>query len=215
MNLRQFLEYKTHCPICKTQLVTSFHSIKKQVVRYEDDRLLVLFRLDALGKKQIDYKVGYSFGLDDHSWYVEFYTRDSVRFEKDSPDFLRERFKELNKNLGSYIFHRHCAKCYCYNYSTKSFDLSFKTGKIPEIEICLEYFGLGQHINDGYKIYKLLNDYEGNKSTLIYLRTNDPFWARSDCGATPSNMNMIQLSLIKFASKEETILRINKLLVFS
>ncbi len=223
MNLREFIAYRETCPICKDVLVTSFHSQKKQSIRYEDDRFIVVFRMDSLKKKGIDYKVGYSFSLEDHSWYVEFYTNYDVRFENDSPNFLRERFKELDKNLGEYKFYRHCTGCCCYNYSSNDFYLDYDLGTISDLMVNVEYIGMLQPIETGFKVYKLLNDYGGNKSTLMFGKHHSENAARSE-GVVLSkrasalnfyNLDVIQTSLIKFSSQEETMERIKKLLIFS
>lgn len=226
MNLKEFFEYRQTCPICKDVLVTSFHSQKKQSIRYEDDRFVVLFRMDSLKKKGINYKVGYSFGLEDHSWYVEFYTQDDKRFENDSPNFLRERFKELDKNLGQYKFYRHCTGCCCYNYSSNDFYLDYDLGSINDLIVNVEYIGMLQPIETGFKVYKLLNDYGGSKSTIVFGKHPSENIARSDAGVVNKkphmsnyyssfNLDMIQVPLIKFSSQEETMERIRKLLIFS
>jgi len=188
--------------------------------------MVVLFRLDALGKHQIDYKVGYSFGLDDNSWQVEFYNQDNIRFEKDSPNFLMKRFKELDKNLGDYKFYKHCGKpgCCRYNYSSTIFRLDYKHGKLgslsnsPVMTVGMEYIGMSSPTEDGYKVYKLLNDYKSSRSTLIFGKHPSELITRSDWGMhNPpiDTLGIIQTSLIKFSSKEETMERVSKLIVFS
>lgn len=226
MNLKQFFDYRKTCPICDDVLVTSFHSQKKQSIRYEDNRFIVIFRLDALKNKQINYKVGYSFGLEDNSWYVEFYFQDEKRFENDSPNFLRERFKELDKNLGQYKFYRHCTGCCCYNYSSNDFYLDYDLAVINDLTVNVEYIGMLQPVETGFKVYKLLNDYGGSKSTIVFGRHPSENIVRSDAGvinrqqygnyySSAFNLDMIQVPLIKFSSKEETMERISKLLIFS
>ena len=219
MNLQGFLDYRNKCPLCDADLVTSFHSNKKQSVKWEDNRMLVIFRLDALKKKQIDYKVGYSFGLKDNSWYVEFYTKDDKKFENDSPDFLRARFKELDKNLGTYRFYRHCAKCVCYNYMSNTFILDYK-GTTGDLTINLEYIGMHRQLEDRYRLFKLSNDYILSKSTIVFGKTETLMVARDDFGMHTMKtqgdwLDEIQTSLIKFTTKEETMDRIQKLIVFS
>jgi len=226
MNLREFFEYRKTCPICDDVLVTSFYSQKKQSIIYEDNRFVVIFKLYALKKNQINYNVGYSFGLDDNSWYVEFYHQDKKRFENDSPNFLRDRFKTLDKNLGKYKFYRHCTSCCCYNYSSQNFNLNYKLGLIEDLIVNVEYIGMLQPIESGYKVYKLFNDYSEDKSIILFGKHSSKDIARSDIGVLNKssfsqnfysnfNLNLIQTSLIKFSSNEETMERISKLLVFS
>lgn len=184
-------------------------------MRYEDNRMLVMFRLDALKKKQIHYKVGYSFGLEDNSWYVEFYSQDEKRFEVDSPEFLRNRFKELNKNMKTYRFYKQCDGCSRYNYSSDGFQLDYQTQNIGELEISTEYFGLSLPTGNGFKIYKLLNSYTENKSVLSYCRGPSETQARWDMGFVGPNTNYLETSVIKFSSAKETTERIGKLIIFT
>lgn len=215
MNLREFLDYRKTCPLCGNDLSIIFHSQKKQTIRIEDGRLLIVFRLDALKKKQIDYKVGYSFGYNDNSCYVEFYTKDNKRFDNDIPDFLIKRFKELDRNLVSYKFYRHCSKCCCYNYCSSGFHLYFKEARTNNLMVSTEYFGMNLKLGiDDYKVYKLYNNYLESKSTLMVEKCHSLLLARDDWGLHPGS-GIIDTSLIRFTTKEETIDRIQKLLVFS
>jgi hypothetical protein len=218
MNLQEFLDYRRTCPLCGNDLSITFHSLRKQTIRIEEGRLLIVFRLDAIKKKQIDYKVGYSFGYNDNSCYVEFYTKDDKRFDNDAPMFLINRFKELDKNLLSYKFYRHCARCCCYNYCSNGFHLYFKEATTGDLRIDSEYIGMHVKLGaDDYKIYKLFNSYMESRSTLSVGKSNSILVARDDWGMHPSmwSTENIETSLIKFVNKEETIDRIQKLLVFS
>ena len=218
MNLREFLDYRKTCPLCGDNLGIVFHSKKQQHSRIEENRLLIVFRLDALKKKHIDYKVGYSFGYNDNSWYAEFYTKDDRRFDNDAPDFLMKRFRELDKNLLSYKFFRHCGRCCCYNYCSNNFHLNFKEASTGSLTVETEYFGMSFKLDiDQYKIYKLINNYVDGKSKLQVGKHHSIIVARDDWGMDPYYVSdgVIDTSLIKFTTKEETIDRIQKLLVFS
>lgn len=224
MNLKEFIAYQTKCPICGDKLSTFFHSEKQQSFKYEEDRMVVIFRMDGLKKHQINYKVGYSFGLEDNSWQIEFYNQDSIRFEKDSPFHLMDKFKELNKNLGLYKFYRMCTapKCHRYNYCTNHFKLNYKTNFIENLggslRVQMEYVGMTYPIESGYKVFKLLNDYVSSRSTLVYGKHKDETIARDDWGMhNPpiDHLDILQTPLIKFSSKEETMERISKLIIFT
>jgi hypothetical protein len=223
MNLRDFLNYRTSCPLCKGGLTTILHSHKRQSIRLEDNRLLIIYALDGLKRNQANYKVGYSFGMYDNSWYAEFYNKDGKRFENDAPDFLRVRFKELDKNLGSeYKFCRYC-DCRRYNYISNIFKLDYKLANIGDLSIHKEYFGMAQKLLDGnYKIYKLLNNYLESKSYLVFGQDLSDISAGYDWTMDPRfsslskhNLDQIQTSLIKFTNKEEIVDRLSKLIVFS
>jgi hypothetical protein len=220
MNLQQFIDYRKNCPICDQQLKLVFHSKKRQSHRYEDGRLIFLFDLLPLKKKQQHYKVGYSFGLEDNSYYIEFFTKDGKRFDDEAPDFLIERFKELDKNLLAYRFFKYCPNCSCYNYFSNNFLL--KKIYTRSLDVETEYIGMSQPIVNKYKIYKLLNNYTDGVSSLIFGRHWAKEIARDDSGGTAmihspagSKLEIMQTAIIKFVSKEETMQRLNKLIVFS
>lgn len=221
MNLKEFITYRNNCPICNDKLSTFFHSEKQQSFKYEEDRMVVIFRMDGLKKHQINYKVGYSFGPEDNSWQVEFYNQDGIRFEKDSPYHLMDKFRELNKNLGLYKFYRVCTapKCHRYNYSTNQFSLKYKRHNIGDLSIKTEYIGMTMPTENGYKIFKLLNEYASpSRSTVVYGKHKEESIARDDWGMhNPplDNLDILQTHIIKFSSKEETMERINKLIIFS
>jgi hypothetical protein len=216
MNIREFINYRNDCPICNEKLTTFFHSEKHQRFKYEDGRLVAIFRLNGIKKHHIDYKVGYSFGMEDNSWQIEFYNQDEIRFESDSPNFLIKRFRDLDSNLKNYKFYRVCMKCHSYNYSSNLFNLDFKTKKVIPLYIDSEYFGLSYKTNDEYRIYKLINFYNLNKSHLIYGKSQSENATKSDW-AWPLNVDfkLLETGLIKFSSKVEVVNRINKLLIFS
>lgn len=226
MNIEEFLNYQTTCPLCGDKLTTFLHSQKQQSVKYEENRLVFQFRMDGLKKQDAHYKVGYSFGMKDNSWQLEAYQYD-MRLDNYITSRVMERFKELDKNLGSYIFYRRCTSpgCYCYNYMSNKFHLSYATGQIMNLtdasavlKVRTEYIGMSAPQDKGFKIYKLLNDYDSGKSNLVYGRYQDRHIARSDWGQNNppiQEMDFIQTAVIKFSSKDETMERINKLLIFS
>lgn len=215
MNLQEFIGYREKCPICDNKLITCFHSQKKQYLRFEENRLLVVFWMNALKKHQIDYKVGYSFGLTDNSWYAEFFNKDDVRFENDSPQFLRDRFKELDKNLGGYKFYRHCTLCQRYNYSTNTFQLDYQTATVKKLCLNMEFIGLIAPIDDGFKVYRLLNDYMSNRSTLLFGKVIAEQTTYFDPAGSAHGLQSLQTPLIKFTTPIETVDKLNKIILFS
>lgn len=226
MNLKEFLNYRTSCPLCDNNLSTFFHSQKQQAVKFEEDRLVFQMRMDGLKKYAANYKVGFSFGREDSSWQIEVYQSDS-RLDSYLTTSVMDRFKELSKNLGSYKFYRQCThpKCNRFNYSSNLFNLNFKTGKVQgltngdsDLNIQTEYIGMVEPVDGVFKIYKLLNDYSRSTSTLVYGRWTDEYIARADWGTTHppiDSLGLIQIPLVRFSSKVETMNRLNKLLLFS
>lgn len=215
MNINQFLSYRDHCPLCGNKLNIIFHSHKSQKIRFEEDRLNVLFNLDGLKKKHMDYKVGYSFSLEDNSFRIEFYTKDERRFDIDSPLFLINRFKELNNNLKGYHIYKHCLMCWCYWYGSEYLNLDFSKAEVEDFLIEKEYFGLTAPADDNsIKVFKLMNYYNTNKSAISCFIGFSAREAISDY-SIPANASQFTLPLIRFVSKEETMDKIKKILLFS
>jgi len=213
MKLREFLQINS-CPFCNSTLKLYFHPRRWQSIRYEDNRLLLIFRMNGRSKKEQNYKVGYSFDLDDNSWYIDFFMMEDVRFNNTVPNYLRTRFRNLDANLPKYRFYKSCLKCSRYECATNFFTLNFKTCKV-DLHLAHEYFGLIQSLDKGlYRICKLSNNYTVNQSSITYYRSETAVWARSDCGLRMNNDIQVP-GIIKFSSNDETMNRINKLIVFS
>jgi hypothetical protein len=211
MNLKEFINHRHICPFCDFPLNLSFHSKKWQNIKYEDDRLVIMFRMDGLKRNQKDFKVTYSFGLNDNSWFINFFSKEEKLIEE-APNYLRERFREMNKNLSLYRFYKSCANCNKFNYSSNYFDLNFKTANLGKLEIVWEDFRFFKpNPNGGYKGYQLINKPNLNETVICYgaCSTNDfpPNY--------PMGFQDITIPLIKFTSKDETLERIQKLIVFS
>jgi len=219
MNLQQFLQYKNNCPLCGYTLTTSFHSQKRQKIKFENNRFLVIFTMDALNKKNKSYQVGYSIGLDDNSFFMEFYSRDGEHFDKQIPISVLDRFKSFNSNLTNYKIYRHCTECENYNYSSNYFTLNFITCNIGDLSVISEVFGLIQEYYDNWKLYKLVNYYDTNKSILNYDRISKYEFLHQlmDKRLNLNRFNfanVIETNLIKFSSKDEIMERLGKLLIF-
>lgn len=219
MNLKEFLDYRPNCPICDHKLSMGFLSTKKQRIRYENDGLIVVFNMRPLNKGQKAYQVGYSFSLKDNTWCTEFYNKDGVKFENEAPEHLRHRFKEYHEHVYPYKFYRTCGKCSSYHCDTSGFNLNFKKGTYPAIKIHSEYFGMRQALDKTNKIYKLYNNYSNGKSTLIYCQNPMAELTQYDylvmSNRLVDGMDTINTSLIKFTTANETMERIQKLLIFS
>lgn len=216
MNLKEFIDHRQYCPLCETQLVTLFHSTRKQTIKMEEHRFLVFFALDGTKVGQKPYATAYSFNLLENVFQVEFYTKDkSARYET-GHDFLIKRFLELHKNLKNFKFVRECTFCEMYAYSTQQFEMNLRSATFDPINVYSEHFGLVQPIKDGYRVYKLLNTYSENKSDLTFWKGN-PRDARFRQLAPASwqNPTKLYLPLIPFISKEETTKRLSNLIIFT
>lgn len=223
MKLREFFAYKNECPMCSGTLVTSFHSKRKQKYKYEDNRFVVEFELKSLNRKQKDYKAGYSLGLDDNSFYAEFYNDKDIRFENETQQFLIDRFKELNKNLQTFRFYKSCPKCERYSYNSNEFLIDYKGCTIGELSLDVEASVMVQPTTSGYKIYKMVNYLRTKDTWLNYgkISLNEAIRYSSTKDLTLfklSNIdlpNFIQTPIIPFTTHDETMNRISKLLIFS
>jgi hypothetical protein len=186
--------------------------------------MIVVFPLLSMNKKQCkDYNIGYSFGLDDNSFFIEFYSDDKKKFEDHIPIHLIDKFKAFNKSLKGYHFYRPCQSCKSYYYASNEFDLDLKNCNISceeEFGVAEEYFGFVQTISldneKPYRIYKLLNKYlpSENCSHLTFLDSMSPYDAHANW-TLPLDARSAELSLIPFVNCEETLNRIKNLVVFS
>lgn len=212
MNLKNFLNYRHSCPLCNVPLSTYFHSKKHQIMKYEDGRIVFIFRMDGIKRGQSNFKVGYSFGLQDNSCFIEFYNKENVKMN-DSPLHLLKKFKQLDKDIKEYNFYKICESCCNYNYYSNTFTFSFN-GLIDNIIVANEYFGLVLPFGNKFKISKLTNNLLTNKSSFTYSKEDNSYLARPNIGY--SFLEVINIdNIIKFTSIEETIDRISKLIIFS
>lgn len=192
--------------------------------------MVVIFPLNSKGKKiSSDYNVGYSFSLTENQFQIEFYDKDNKRLDSSIPHHLIDKFKALDANLKNYRFYRRCDSCQRYHYSSGVFRFNLETCSLRFRDgffVSSEYFGLIQAMQKGsktpYRIYRLLNVYvpdasgevSRHGSHLTYWNSADPHGTLSD-RTTPNEATYLDLPLIPFISPEDTLSRIQKLLVFS
>lgn len=219
MNLKEFLEYRSACPICDNKTLSSFFgSMRKQKINYENNKFITIFDLLPIYKNHKKYKVGYEIDLYDNSFTVDFYNNDDTKLNV-IPVFLMERFQELKNNIGTFTFIRSCSACDSYNYYSNPFELTPRITSIGTLNIRKEYFGLSKMTKDGYKVYKLYNQYDSNSSDLFCgYKINHPRAAKYNTvlGAhTKSCQNISNVGIINFTNRDDVISRIDKLLLFS
>jgi hypothetical protein len=163
--------------------------------------------------KQKNYDVGYSIDELTNSFCIELYN-DKIRMESVHLLALLKRVKEMNDNQGSYSFIKRCSGCERYSNSSNSFKLDYHNHSIGDLSVVNEYFGLTKPQEDGYKIYKLFNNYDRHESTIIFgLSQQENMAQNSRFIENPENL--IKLPIINFVSAMETANRINTLIVFS
>jgi hypothetical protein len=219
MNLREFMDFRKKCPMCGGLLITFFHSNRKQIIRYKDEQVSFIFKLDTLNKRQKSYQVAYAFGVTDYQFTIEFYKKSGEHYYTESPNFLRKRFKELHVNLAKnfFKFYRECVNPSCaqYSYNTSYFEIDFKTATYGPLEIGRENITLIYPLpgeSDKCRVYRL-NNYLPGKKTLLQFWKGVPEEANLNWNI-PSEAAALELPLIPFVSKEETLKRLNNLIIF-
>ena len=219
MKLQEFLNYRHYCLSCGSTLNTSFHSRKRQKHLYVNDRLLIQINLDALNKKQKNYKVGYSIDCNTNDFCIEFYDQSGYQwYENESPKFLIDRFKTLDKNHGKYHIYKHCNICNNYKYVSNYFELDYKTSNLGELSIESEYAIFFKTMEDGYKAYRLVSWYDREESWFDTFKVPLSYWkdfSLNDVDPVSEN-SVVKTGIINFnSSPSEMIDKLNMLLIFS
>lgn len=215
MNLRDFLNYRNNCPICDKQLKFIFHSKRRQKINYIDDRIVITFPMDSIKKNERSYLISFAIDPVKNSFFIDFASEQGEKFDN-IPLSIVKKFLSFNANLGAYAFYKQC-DCGRYTYGSNYFNLDLKNRKFPDTSIQKEVFTLilAQFNDDGYKTCKLLNNYETNKSILDFWKSKPSVLDGNTIYYDELKSDILVTNLIKFVSIEETVARINKLLVFS
>jgi len=208
MDLDNFLKYRSHCPLCSNNLNLIFHSKKRQKIRKENGRTLIILPMDPINRRNEKlYHAGFSLSPNDNSLFVDFYD-DKNQLIEIIPVSLLKKFHYFNHNLGSYKFYKICNICNKYYYESDYFDLDLPNSRVGKFHVSYEFFSMYKPIQDGYQCFKLLNNYDYDESTLH-------FYKSADQQTYPCNEKSMKLDLIKFTSKNETMNRLEKLILFS
>ncbi len=214
MNLQGFLDHRTHCPFCGNELFTNYHCARRQTLRFEEDRMIFISRLDDYPYRisGVKYKIGYSFDPKGDGWCAEFYDGENKRLRQIPMHLIRKLMDKIDKSTYQpSCFIKQCTSRLCGMYAcgTTDFDLDFKR-PIITFDIQEEVFTLGQESESGLKTFVLRNRPMENATHLSC--SVDP---SASTKIYPGNTTTIKLPLIPFVSKEETLARLNKLIVFS
>ncbi len=213
MNLQDFIDLRSHCPMCGTALVTKFISDRKQKNRLENDRYSAILVMRGMRSCEPDYEVGYSFGLQDNSLSIEFYNEWDMKNHASS--YMVKIFKEFHKNISKseFRFLRTCGFCFKYEMRSFRIDLDLKTATYSSIEPSTESFVFTLPSEGEKRYIRLDNHVQWGKSDLWWWRSDMDYrldWPlRSNCN------NRLDLSPIPFISKEETGRRLSNLITFS
>jgi len=213
VNLQEFIDLRTHCPMCGTALVTKF-SARKQKSKLENDRYISVMVMKGMRSCEPDYEVGYSFGIRDNSLMIEFYNEWDM--SRHASTYMCNLFKQFHANMrtAAHRFIRTCGFCFKYEMDSKPVDLDLRTATYSIVEKDDETFVWSAKTEEGYK-FILLDNYSdpGPLSEICSWRSETDY--RVDHPA-PSRANITRnLPQIPFISKEETGERLKKLLIFS
>jgi hypothetical protein len=122
MNVSEFLNYRSTCPLCSSQLVLTklrSKSCRVALLKHEDGRLVGHFKMGLISLQHKSYIVGFSFGLHDDSFMVELYPENGGQKYRDSvPLYLMEQCNEFMNNIGPFTMQRGCTDCHGYVYET-------------------------------------------------------------------------------------------------
>lgn len=214
MNISEFLHTKTNCPFCNEKLVIRFKQ-NKSTLRYRDDRLIAIFDMRTLKRNKKNYKVGYSFSLEDNSFYIEFFDSDGNIIDNVISTSLLTNFMELHKNSTLPHFSKKCDFCNKYSLISNEIAFDFNNQTVSDLKIEYEEFIFVTPTDNEYKIIVMCNFYYADQRSIVH------FWRDVNGNNTrnyytfPNTRTMLTLPLIPFVSSKETLARLNCLLVFS
>lgn len=220
MNLQEFLDFRKYCPVCSTQLVTSFHSHRKQAIRLQNNRLEVIFKVAPLTRSSTDFKAGYAFDFTTPNFSVEFYDKSDIHQYDQVHKFYIDRFMEMHKNLRKFRFYRDCTYCSQYAYVSTNIELDFRTATISEIKLGWEELCVSKDLEDTFQIYRIFNlhNYDNAVGRQPYTHLSvckSDFNRKSIRLDMPAESLHIDLPLVPITEPEEMVERFSKLLVFA
>lgn len=219
MNLQEFIDYRSHCPLCDIALITLFN-FRKQNIKYQDNKATIIYDLSSLKKGVQSIKIGYVFGLKDNFIYIEFYNKDGKILNVIPLSYIK-RFKDFDANISNnerFSFSRSCKFCKKYFLKTFYFAIDYKTQSISPLKIFKETFGFIIPTHNQFKTIILNNYFDPLKSNIKWWRSYNEDNVELEFFASKfylTDISEIDLAFIPFISKEETIKRLDTLLIFS
>ena len=218
MNLREFIDFRKFCPICESQLTTSFHSHRKQTIRIQGNQLIAIFKVDSLPKSSTVFKAGYAFDFNVNNFAIEFWDKTDIHCYDSVSKFYMDRFLELHNNLRVFRFHRDCTYCnqYCYNSTSLKFD--FRNGTYSNLNLANECITMSQPIEDGYRIYYLVNisNTDFGPDPCAKLFTYKSSFKRTNLKLDmPAESMTVELPHVNITSADAIMNRFSNLLVFA
>lgn len=203
VNLQEFINYRKTCPVCGSNLSLHFHSLRKQKIRYENDRVIAIFEIDSFqytSEKRTEYQAIYSLSLFDNTFYIDFKLPHD-KYIDSIPISIINKFKKFNNNLRDYKFIKKCNGLCGYGYCSDNINLNLKT-QLFNVNLNTEDFDLTHTKDNKTTRLKLINNYSVNVSAIYYGEKQF------------NNIDVLITKLIPFVSVEETTNRLEKLLIF-
>lgn len=213
MNLQEFIDLRSHCPMCGTALITKFISDRKQKNRLIDNKYAAILTMRGMRSCEPDYEVGYHFGLADNSLGIEFYNEWDM--SGSATMYMIKIFKDFHKNLSktTFRFIRTCGFCFKYELISKPIWIDLKDAKYSSIDLSTESFIFTLPTSEDNRYIRLDNHIEWQTSDLWWWRDNMDY--RMDWPLKRNCSHRLELPLIPFVSKEDTGRRLSNLITFS
>lgn len=214
MNLQEFINLRSHCPMCDTPLITRFISDRKQKSKIIENRYVAILVMRGMRSCEPDYEVGYSFGMEDDSLSIEFYNEWDM--SASASNYMIKIFKDFHKNMAGtrFCFLRTCGTCYKYDMMSTEIKMDLKKATFSSMEVYSESFIFSTQVEDGFKFIKLDNCTDPKPSSELYWWRSE-FDYRADWRVPKGCSKILDLPLIPFFSKEETSRRLNNLITFA
>lgn len=171
-NLRTFLNYRSKCFICNSELGLCFIFRSQSETYYiQSNELVVTIPISAypMSSKSFKFNIQYHIDIDNNDFYVNFLDNKNNVLDRVSM-LSRERYlSSYNSLVKSLVFFKNCSACKRYNYSSKAIKMNHQTCKVESLEVGMESFCLGNPNEDGsFQAWMLINNYMINQSSLIH-----------------------------------------------
>lgn len=213
MNLQEFIDLRSQCPMCGSALITKFISDRKQKHRFIDNKYAAILVMRGMRSCEPDYEVGYHFGLEDNSLSIEFYNEWNM--SASASMYMIKIFKEFHKNLANtkFKFLRTCGFCFKYELISQPISIDLKRANYSSVIPSTESFVFTLPGGEDRRYIRLDNHLEWNKSDLWWWRSDMDY--RLDWSLKTNCSHRFDLPLIPFVSNEETGRRLSNLITFS
>lgn len=206
MNLQDFINYKTHCPLCDEQLKNVFNS-KGRAVELQDDKFCITINLKSLKRGQKNYQALIIVDPVTNDFQVEFQRLGGRRLGDSTPLFLIQRFKEFISNSLNCKVYSYCT-CENFSYHSQYFTFDFKSSIFSDLLLDTEMFN-AVPLNDN--LICNINNYHYSKETIVSV-------FKPPANSVLSMGTDISLPLTMLPTKKElanVLNRVKNLLIFS